>query len=774
MCNSDTPKHRGVQRVSAPCGEHVGRRVRGPSDSGTGAHHRKKTKPLTTKGGVVPSDCSETKTTFSVTLVRGVLDPRRARCSFACAACLRVAGLVRGVLEVLFHWRAPSKVLSSCAQALWVRLHDRDEPSFVREAKTLVVWPMTRMLREEPRDGDESPPWPFGPCPDWRRWAKSRLVVNNRNVQMWFSFWQAKRACESVSQEFAKEALRAHALGHAVDDVEGLDLDFLAGLVRTEISRIRSTFISRVLERPRSILVPPSTAACLEATRSSGGAKGFVGSLVAAADPRRVRMGIEEGVVGIDRKGRRREVVWAHDEGEEPERLYDFCVQMEQPAPLQCESVAVIEPLKVRVITKEPAAMSSLCTPWQKAANAALRRMPDTRLTGVSIEESMLYDLVDPDREEEYDLMWVSADFSDATQNSSSKLGRHIVNETLRGSPDDYIAEACHAGIAPHVIRATLVNLESMQKRGQLMGTKMSFPILCLINLVGVRWTDRLFGLRGKWPCLVNGDDLLCRRPRGWCDLFRRVAGRLGLVVNDKTHVHAEYANMNSTAFMTTFRERGLVSVRRLPYLPVGHLFGQRKVIRGEEGEETFSAIEALRLAAEHGARFFKRMLVHHRPAVARACRGRNLFIPSIQGGMGLSPPPGWKWYVDEAQRTEALDRIFQYRLNVRPLPANLREVRIRRVEKIGSHVLGGSVWGTRPRSWYDEAPVEKERIRPSGRSCMRDWDLARIVPTKALFAPDRPSRAKQETTPHSSNELNEVQSPAGAGMHRALRQGSA
>jgi len=43
-----------------------------------------------------------------------------------------------------------------------------------------------------------------------------------------------------------------------------------------------------------------------------------------------------------------------------------------------------------------------------------------------------------------------------------------------------------------------------------------------------------------------------------------------------------------------------------------------------------------------------------HNRTIERECKGRNLFIPELLGGMGLVPPDGWKFSVNEVQAAVA------------------------------------------------------------------------------------------------------------------------
>jgi len=83
-------------------------------------------------------------------------------------------------------------------------------------------------------------------------------------------------------------------------------------------------------------------------------------------------------------------------------------------------------------------------------------------------------------------------------------------------------------------------------RKGQMMGSYLSFPLLCLQNYLAFRWSTRRAGK--KIPVIINGDDILFQSSpavsKGWMD----VVGSLGLQVElTKTSVDDNYGSLNST-----------------------------------------------------------------------------------------------------------------------------------------------------------------------------------------------------------------------------------
>ncbi|QKI79905.1 RNA-dependent RNA polymerase [Erysiphe necator associated ourmia-like virus 75] len=98
--------------------------------------------------------------------------------------------------------------------------------------------------------------------------------------------------------------------------------------------------------------------------------------------------------------------------------------------------------------------------------------------------------------------------------------------------------------------------------RGQMMGSYLCFPLLCLQNYIAFRYAESLSGLRGT-PVLINGDDILFQSPLEFSQRWMSVVGDLGLEVErTKTSVSNEFGTLNST--LVRWKSGNLVVVRTL------------------------------------------------------------------------------------------------------------------------------------------------------------------------------------------------------------------
>ncbi|QKI79843.1 RNA-dependent RNA polymerase [Erysiphe necator associated ourmia-like virus 13] len=167
-----------------------------------------------------------------------------------------------------------------------------------------------------------------------------------------------------------------------------------------------------------------------------------------------------------------------------------------------------------------------------------------------------------------------SGDYKSATDQLSIEAAERILGTLLSNS-------ACvPAGLqqeALKILRPTLFHEklapEGIEPRvGQMMGSFLSFPLLCLQNRFAFLWAMRSGGLSPaaaeKVPCLINGDDILFSSTPRVSEGWMKLVGDLGLEVErTKTSVAAEFGSLNSTLF----RWAG-VHLRVVPTLRFGRL----------------------------------------------------------------------------------------------------------------------------------------------------------------------------------------------------------
>jgi len=173
--------------------------------------------------------------------------------------------------------------------------------------------------------------------------------------------------------------------------------------------------------------------------------------------------------------------------------------------------LGLAEALKVRVISKGPPFLYTYFKPVQKFLWSTLSRHPLFELIGTPVTPLILNKRIGRCG---FGEVYTSVDYSDATNEMASWATEAVVEALREFLPVRYYEDrAIYKALTEHIIEGKDGNLP--QKRGQLMGSVLSFPILCIVNATILRLTEEL--LTGKKVSLrrlravVNGDDAVVR-----------------------------------------------------------------------------------------------------------------------------------------------------------------------------------------------------------------------------------------------------------------------
>lgn len=617
--------------------------------------------------------------------------------------------ILGAIAYLLLLYACPREVIESFSLSVYSYLTRADPVLHVKRLKYVLAYPMAKYL------GNDPPPYPddtvfrFGGA--FRRWMKSRFSQSPRNTHLWWSFFQAKRAALPVPESFIQMTLQSHRqqMGAAdpLDSEGGSQLlAELMDCLEPVLSGISQALAHRQVEPiPESEIYSPSLNACYEATRASGGQAGHLLGVTGNLDrlpPRRelLRMDLQPLVFT---NGRYRRHVIVPTFGY-PFRL-DFYSQVIERygvaswgAHLTCRVQGILEPLKVRTITKGPAVPYYLSKLLQKALWSELFKLPCFRLIGQPVDGSMIMalKLISPATH----TYAVSVDYSAATDGLSAKFSAAILSRLVSGFPP--AAQTLWLSVlAPHRVEypedSGLPPIE--QQNGQLMGSPLSFPVLCLANLACYLWLARKLEpeplpVRNLLDrVLVNGDDMLYFSPSGgryWSehvDLGRRV----GLVMSiGKAYVSQRVASVNSQVFH--LRSDG-GDFWHVPTMNMGLMKNQSKVLRvssespaalglglgddGDGGSGRLSTIPELlrgvplRITRGSDGAFhsiqqdclvLKDFIHLYSDTLRSEARGRNWFIHRSLGGLGLIAPSGWRWEVSKTQLAVASQRLRDLR----------------------------------------------------------------------------------------------------------------
>lgn len=160
--------------------------------------------------------------------------------------------------------------------------------------------------------------------------------------------------------------------------------------------------------------------------------------------------------------------------------------------------------------------------------------------------------------------VFVSGDYESATDNLNSTVQETILQLVLDNSssvPKGILDSACST------LRMDLCTRDSPrvyhQKRGQLMGNLLSFPLLCIVNYLAFRFYSGTSMSRDSVPVRVNGDDIVFRAtPEVASRWMEGVVGSGLTLSRGKTMVHRRYFSLNSCLF-----ESGRARVTQVPMI---------------------------------------------------------------------------------------------------------------------------------------------------------------------------------------------------------------
>lgn len=318
---------------------------------------------------------------------------------------------------------------------------------------------------------------------------------------------------------------------------------------------------------------------------------------------------------------------------------------------------AVIEPLKIRLVTKGESFKYYMSKWYQKAMWGFLQKYPQFSLTGTPLSEFHIMELLERELKcglDNFD-MWVSGDYSAATDNIKLPYTKAAFEASLRRakiSPREKILlrEVLYEqqlNYPQYTMRRYAKDGDDLstvlQADGQLMGSPLSFPILCTVNLIGYwmtleSYTGRTFDLKDL-PVLVNGDDILFRCNAEFYKLWKQNVKELGFELSvGKNYVHPRYFTINSQLM----RYDG--KVHTLPFFNIGLLTGQSKLV-ARAGEAQLPIWDYYNLVMEgsnNRARAHGRFMHYHRDTISDMTNKgeQNLFIHPLMGGLGFKLYP--------------------------------------------------------------------------------------------------------------------------------------
>jgi hypothetical protein len=302
----------------------------------------------------------------------------------------------------------------------------------------------------------------------------------------------------------------------------------------------------------------PSTSANYIRSRSGGGAvsalleehKALFSDLSSDGGVRFA----EASALGNEEQGENGRVL-AFDDSRLTEDFAKFYIRALRAASLE-ENIAtplgLAEALKVRVITKGPPLRMTVLKPLQRFMRRVLSKLRVFQLVGRTVNERILFDSLGRLRKDE---MWLSGDYSAATdkmQSWASEAAATAISDVLNLSSVErkLFVEA----LTKHTLEYE--GEQRPQTTGQLMGSVVSFPVLCIVNAAVCRYAmeisqNQILPLRARrCRLLINGDDCLFPISDRGRVIWEKVALFVGLEPSLGKYYHSrKFANINSTNF---------------------------------------------------------------------------------------------------------------------------------------------------------------------------------------------------------------------------------
>jgi len=325
------------------------------------------------------------------------------------------------------------------------------------------------------------------------------------------------------------------------------------------------------------------------------------------------------------------------------------------------EPVGLAEFLKVRVITKGPPLTYTVLKPFQKFLWGTLRRFLAFKLIGEVVTADYMKDILGSLAVDEE---FISGDYQASTDNLHSWLTESIVDELWKVLSEQFpISQSLKDLVSKALTHHVFVRKEDdeiverlPQMEGQLMGSIISFPFLCIANAAMCRYAlelssgspfrlgnDRTLGPMA--PIMINGDDCAIRASKNYRDIWRKVTRIGGLLESQgKTYFSSDFVVINSERFNYSVDKATNEPIyESQPYVNFGLMNGCKKGSNGEESwVEKIAAIgprhqELMKWCPEYSWEAVNKLFLKKwRPFLKEYSFDIPWFLPQWLGGLGM------------------------------------------------------------------------------------------------------------------------------------------
>jgi len=318
--------------------------------------------------------------------------------------------------------------------------------------------------------------------------------------------------------------------------------------------------------------------------------------------------------------------------------------------------VGLAEALKIRVISKGPPKHYFCLKPIQKLMWRTLKSHPTFELIGKKIDSDIINSVAKGELYDDEE--FVNGDYVASTDNLYSWVSETILDElrliwTLDGGffPDELyvmMKNSLTRHIFVKVVKTDTgekLEVRMKQKMGQLMGSIISFPFLCLANAALCRFSmeiDQGCELYLEQCRLrVNGDDCILvgnKHPLwGLFAIWEQVTHMGGLNTSAGKTYHSKFAVINSRRFDYDPSSRSWIEQK---FVNLGILFGMCRSAAGEQTKKWIGDIGTLHrdLYKQCPSELWEEVnkaFYYYNKNTLRSFRG-SYCAPEFLGGLGM------------------------------------------------------------------------------------------------------------------------------------------
>jgi hypothetical protein len=336
-------------------------------------------------------------------------------------------------------------------------------------------------------------------------------------------------------------------------------------------------------------------------------------------------------------------------------RILELAIDEEPKAVL----ITLSEALKARVISKGPPCKYFVMKSLQKFLWKTLKNHESNvfKLIGQPVDSNYLEQQIGILKDNE---KYASIDYSDATNELHSWVTEFMFNEV-----SDIIGltnlerQVGIDSLVNHTVerhnKLGEVISSAKQQNGQLMGSILSFPFLCLANATILRWSREISCMRSlslKYASIaVNGDDGILRLNLKGLNAWKKLGPFIGLLPSvGKVYYSEKFLNINSTRFEPYNEVGEKFKFIMTPFINLGLAFGMKRSTKGclEKAQikkigddDSLGSIcqELVRLAPEYCKESVLKLFINKNHDKLTSTK-LPWFLPEVLGGLGL-PPQG-------------------------------------------------------------------------------------------------------------------------------------